>query len=187
MPRTAFEKLPEARRSALLDVAARHFAAHGFKGASLNAILGEAGVSKGVAYYYFDDKSDLLATVMESSWAEIAPVLPPEDPEPWPAMYRLYRARLEVLRARPWLAELARQPIPPEIEARLLPLVTTLATRWSSALRRGLVRRDLPADLVMSMLQGLSTAIDTWWVANPDATDAEADAAFAALRALVQG
>ncbi len=40
------------------------FVAHGYVGASLNRILDDAGISKGAAYYYFDDKADLYATAI---------------------------------------------------------------------------------------------------------------------------
>jgi AcrR family transcriptional regulator len=45
-----------------LEAAAKEFVAHGFEAASLNRILDDAGISKGAAYYYFDDKTDLYAT-----------------------------------------------------------------------------------------------------------------------------
>jgi AcrR family transcriptional regulator len=65
VPRQRFLNLPRADRDALLAIALRHFAAHGLEGASLNEILAEAEVSKGAYYYYFDDKEDLFATVLE--------------------------------------------------------------------------------------------------------------------------
>jgi AcrR family transcriptional regulator len=42
------------------------------RGASLNRILEQAGISKGSAYYYFDDKADVFLTVVQRYLLEIA-------------------------------------------------------------------------------------------------------------------
>ena len=57
MPRPRFNKLTAEKRESILEAAAKEFATHGFEGASLNQILSNAGISKGAAYYYFDDKA----------------------------------------------------------------------------------------------------------------------------------
>lgn len=186
MLRSPAAPLSAERHRQLLDVAGRHFAAYGPKGASLNRVLAEAGVSKGVAYYYFADKDDLLATVIEDAWAALAPHLPDDATTlRWEALQALHRAHLRLLRDRPWLAELARHPLPPAVEARLAPRLERLLALWPRALHAGLVRRDLPEPLVLAMIRGLDEAIDRWWVSAPEASWEEADAAFAALVAVV--
>ena len=65
MPRPRFLKLDEERRDTIMEAAAKVFAAEGYHGASINQILQNAGLSKGVAYYYFEDKADLFATTIE--------------------------------------------------------------------------------------------------------------------------
>jgi hypothetical protein len=49
------------------------------------------------------------------------------------------------------------------------------------------IRDDLPPELVVAMVQGLDGAIDRWWAEHPEATTAEASAAFASLKATVRG
>ena len=187
MIRAPLAPLSSDRHRQLLDVAGRHFASDGPRGASLNRILAEAGVSKGVAYYYFADKDDLLASVIEDAWAALAPHLPDEAaPLDWAALHRLHRAHLGLLRARPWLTELPRHELPPAVAARLQPSFVRLQALWPRALAAGLIRRDLPDALVMAMIRGLDEAIDRWWVATPEATWDDTDRAFAALRALVE-
>lgn len=185
MPRPRFNELPAARRRALLDVAGRRFAADG-PGASLNAILAEAGVPKGVAYYYFDDKADLYATVLEDAWAEVVPLWPRPDEPLWPALRRLYVANLAAIRARPWVVELARSNPPDAVVARLAPIAEALTTLWARVQAEG-IRPDLPPELLVQVVSGLDTAIDRWWAAHPDATDAQADAAFELLRTTLCG
>ena len=73
MPRPRFDKLPPDKRGRILEAAALEFAAHGFDGASLNRIISTAGISKGAAYYYFDDKADLYATVVLEGWRTLLP------------------------------------------------------------------------------------------------------------------
>ena len=67
MPRPRFETLDPERRHRILASAAESFRRGGLYGASLNDILAVAGISKGVFYYYFDDKLDLYATVVDEA------------------------------------------------------------------------------------------------------------------------
>ena len=62
-PLARFEKLDQEKKRDILEVAAAEFAASGFEGASLNQIIGNATISKGTFYYYFEDKFDLFGTV----------------------------------------------------------------------------------------------------------------------------
>jgi AcrR family transcriptional regulator len=64
MPFPRFSKLPLEKRERLMEAAAQEFAAYGFDDASLNRILETVQMSKGAAYYYFEDKVDLFFTVI---------------------------------------------------------------------------------------------------------------------------
>lgn len=66
--RTAAPTRPTGRdevRAAILDSAARHFAAHGTH-ASLRDIAADAGVNLGLIHRHFGNKDDLLAAVLTS-------------------------------------------------------------------------------------------------------------------------
>src|SRR5258708_8776667 len=65
MPFPRFDKLPQEKRERLLEIAAEEFAKHGFEDGSVNRILERAKMSKGAAYYYFEDKIDLFFTVVQ--------------------------------------------------------------------------------------------------------------------------
>jgi TetR/AcrR family fatty acid metabolism transcriptional regulator len=60
-----------SRRRRILDVAKRHFTAHGFKGTTLDAIAEEAGCAKGALYLEFADKETLLRAVVEETAAAV--------------------------------------------------------------------------------------------------------------------
>jgi AcrR family transcriptional regulator len=52
---------PEQRREQLATAAVEVLAAHGYRGASADAIVAQAGVSKGLLWHYFADLDDLMA------------------------------------------------------------------------------------------------------------------------------
>lgn len=61
MPTGTWDRLPQARRAAVIAAAEQEFAERGFSRGSLNTIAREAGVSKGSLFQYFEDKADLFA------------------------------------------------------------------------------------------------------------------------------
>ena len=65
MPTVTWERLPEARRRAVLEAAEAEFGLRGFSGGSLNVIARNAGVAKGSLFQYFTDKADLYAHLSE--------------------------------------------------------------------------------------------------------------------------
>jgi AcrR family transcriptional regulator len=85
----------EQSRSRILDAAERLFAARGFDATSTAAIATEAGVPKGLVFYYFSRKIDILTTLL----AERLPAHPLCDPagvsrkgDPADSLLRLARA-----------------------------------------------------------------------------------------------
>ena len=61
MPTPTWNRLPAARRDAIVAAAEAEFAENGFSRGSLNVIAREAGVAKGSLFQYFTDKLDLFA------------------------------------------------------------------------------------------------------------------------------
>lgn len=60
-----------AKRRAILDAARRVFVAHGFRGASMDLIVAEAGVSKPTVYHHFGSKERLFAAILEEAVEQI--------------------------------------------------------------------------------------------------------------------
>lgn len=204
MPRPRFQRLSEPERRHLLAVAARHFAADGFAHASLNQILADAGISKGAAYYYFDDKGDLFATVIEHAWEEMraelwrdgdfeALIERPAD-RFWADLEALYRRQLRLFQTHPDVWRMAKalpdtsDPSAARLQPRIDALMATILRFFTRAQERGLVRTDLPLDLLFGMMSALDGAIDRWVIDHPGVLDTDPELpgrTFAALRALV--
>ena len=55
----------DSSRERLIDAAAKVFSARGYRGATVNAILAEAGLSKGTFYWHFERKEDLFFALLE--------------------------------------------------------------------------------------------------------------------------
>jgi TetR/AcrR family transcriptional repressor of mexJK operon len=74
-PRPASPGRPKdlAKRAAILDAAQRMFTAHGFDGASMDQIAGEAGVSKLTVYSHFGDKDALFAAAVRGVCEALMP------------------------------------------------------------------------------------------------------------------
>jgi AcrR family transcriptional regulator len=84
MPSSTWDRLPPARRDAVLAAAEAEFGAQGFSRGSLNVIAREAGVSKGSLFQYFSDKGDLCAYLADIVCLRIRADLEPHIPGlPW--------------------------------------------------------------------------------------------------------
>jgi AcrR family transcriptional regulator len=55
----------QVTRAHLIEVATRLFAAHGYDGTSIEAVLADSGVSRGSLYHHFPGKDALFLAVME--------------------------------------------------------------------------------------------------------------------------
>ncbi|MBU2491482.1 MAG: TetR/AcrR family transcriptional regulator [Bacteroidetes bacterium] len=69
MPRSKeqFKEMREKTRSIILEKALLLFANKGFHGTSINDIANEAGISKGLAYNYFESKDAILQAIIDTA------------------------------------------------------------------------------------------------------------------------
>lgn len=202
MPRPRFEKLAPETRTRILETAAEGFAESGFE-VSYNAIIQRTGLSKGVMYYYFDDKEDLYLTVVGDALARLRAVVGPwpgaADSESfWNELQRMYVALLAFLDAEPRAMALARGFIEAAGSSKLIRSRAALrgeATQWIRALlldgqRCGAVRADLPLDLMVVSTFGLMAGVDRWvmghWPLPRDSWEALAEELLGLVRRVLE-
>ena len=97
-PATAAARRPDATRQKLLERAFEEIHRNGFRAASLDSILADAGVTKGALYHHFENKAELGYAVVEEvvrPWLaqRWRPVL--EADNPLDAAIKLIRERLD--------------------------------------------------------------------------------------------
>ena len=177
MPRPRFNKLPAEKRERILEAAAKEFAANGYDGASLNHILDEAGISKGAAYYYFDDKADLYATTILHYSQELMSVADPAQFSAdgfWDELTAIYRHQFTSFAERPWVFGVVKAGGSLSVETMT---EGPLAELWQQAqfllvqlLRRGqelgVIRTDLPEELLLALVVAIDMAHDRWLFAH---------------------
>ena len=179
MPRPRFSKLPAKKRERILEAAAKEFAANGYDGASLNQILNQAGISKGAAYYYFDDKADLYVTTILHYMQELMSETL-SDPAHftaanfWDELTAIYRHQFTSYAERPWVFGVVKAGGSLSIETLAQ---GPLAELWQQAefllvqlLQRGrelgVIRTDLPEELLLSLVIAVDDAHDRWLFAH---------------------
>lgn len=179
MPRPRFNKLPAKKRERILEAAAKEFAAYGYDGASLNQILDKAGISKGAAYYYFDDKADLYATTILHYSQELMADLSYDLAQFtavnfWDELTAVYRQQFTSYAERPWVFGVAKAG--GSLTTEMLE-TGPLAELWEQAqfilaqlIQRGrelgIIRTDMPEDLLLSLLIAVDDTHDRWLFAH---------------------
>jgi AcrR family transcriptional regulator len=175
MPRPRFDKLDPKRRAAILDIASVEFAEHGYEAASYNRIIERSGLSKGAIYYYFDDKEDLYATVLRDALQRLVldhgNIRAAADAFSfWHELEFWTRRSLVAFQKDPHAVGLARsllKAMSRGVAGGVVADLRRFARAWMDELIDagqdvGAIRRDLPKELLASVLAGLEEGIDLW-------------------------
>ena len=188
MPYPRFNKLPVEKREQLLDIAAQEFAKYGFEDASVNRILEQAHMSKGAAYYYFEDKVDLFCTVIQCAMERLQLIDTQLDPATlttetfWPTFAERHREPLLRSFEQPWLfaslraagclspTALQKEPLP-SIAQQIVAYAMSFVARGQEL---GLIRDDVPDELLFDWKVALDSASDHWLLARWECLDREA-------------
>ena len=187
MPFPRFQKLPLEKRERLMEAAAQEFAAYGYDDASLNRILETVQMSKGAAYYYFEDKLELFFTVIHYCIERVKLDLK-LDPATltaetfWPTFAELHRQPLLRSYEQPWLfsAVRAAEHLPPAaLEREPLATFARQVRTWMLNLVKrgqelGVIRTDLSEELIFAWIAALDDASDHWLLAHWSELDREA-------------
>jgi AcrR family transcriptional regulator len=176
MANPRFDRLDPERRDALLSAAADEFAQHGYAAASVNRIIERAGSSKGSVYYYFENKADLLATVVEEAydWVLAEAAWPRMDTLTadtfWSRLFEVTQTSTRILKRETWQMRVLRsffrlreEPAAREATAGLMDrgrrIISEFLARGQDL---GVVRTDLPTELLVEMYLAADTAGDRW-------------------------
>jgi len=200
MPRSRFDRLSPEKREQILRAAGREFAEHGYVGATMQAILSQAGISAGAAYYYFDNKADLFAAVIAFHMdvllepAMRAPAIQDRD-----SFWKAFLGSVELALGQKYddhkLAAALRRAWMMSRELRERPEIAQQFERNELLLRDlvalgrkvGAIRTDLPCDLVVRCVLALNDAFDDWMADMPaDTATAEVTHAIAAFRRFLE-
>ena len=180
MARNRFKNLDPGKQEAILRAAGEEFAEKGFEAASINRIILKSGMSKGSVYYYFEDKADLFATVLERSvqrimeeigWFSLE-VLGPD--EFWDALLELTRRSVEFIQRDDWWMRVGRSVHRLRFESGggvAMERLHDLGQGWwngiiSRGQALGVIRTDLPLELLVAIAVGADEGGDRWMVEN---------------------
>lgn len=185
MPSKRFADLDQDRRERILSAAATEFAGRGYEASSVNRIIAEAGISKGSLYYYFDDKADLFATVLEQATERMmrASGMPRADALTvdtfWNTFRDVWRRSMEYLDSNEWYVRLARSfhhfrraaPDSPALQRLSEQSRTTLSDLLARGQTLGVVRKDLPLELLVDAARAVDEAGGQWLLEHWHASD----------------
>lgn len=124
-------RIQQRNREAILDAALDVFSRHGFRGATLDQIAAEAGLSKPNLLYYFDGKEDIHVTLLSQlmeTWLDPLVTLDP-DGDPVEEILAYVQRKLDMARDLPRESRLFAGEIlqgaprmRPQLEGHLKPL-----------------------------------------------------------------
>jgi AcrR family transcriptional regulator len=155
MPKQTFFNLPDDKRELLVQIALEEFAANDYEVASLSKIVARAGISKGSAYQYFEDKADLYMYLLAMGRQQKSEYMARRSmPEGDLDMFTYLRWLLEEMTvfelANPLLAQLSYRMMraPSAIKARVIGQAqadtrTYFVKLIRQAMKQGSVRKDV--------------------------------------------
>ncbi|HPE66716.1 MAG TPA: TetR/AcrR family transcriptional regulator [Synergistales bacterium] len=195
--RSRSRKLDEEKRRNLMDAAIEEIAANGIEGASYNRIIERSGLSKGVVYYYFENKESLYKTVLEEVErqfiAAVGTLRIPDDKDAfWDVCDMHYTKALKFAASNLRIVDVARSFIEPACSPSMDkgPVFESLqrAERWTRCVLRkgqelGALRQDVDFELLRNVVQAVGYTMDSWLFdklrSEPDAVDIERFVSFA--------
>jgi AcrR family transcriptional regulator len=179
MPNARFHKLTPEKQAHILDTAAKAFAQHGVEGASINQILVEAGMSKGAAYYYFENKADLFDTAARHCWDAFVrhvdfSLKGVTAKTFWPRVCEIQQHAAAHMAEDPVITTVAKSLWRKDSQLSDTGAIAEIV-EWTRGWIRemvtkgqqlGLIRKDLPLDLIVGIVAAADQAVDYYLAHN---------------------
>src|SRR5215831_5300806 len=155
-------------RQRIVDAARAHFFSHGFRSVTMDDLAGELGISKKTLYTYFPGKFDLLEAVLADKLTSVEATLREitrAHPDDFPATLRelLAGTQRELDEIKPPFVRDMRQKAPDVfklVERRRAALIQRYMGKFFvDGQRLGMVRRDVPAKLIIEILLAMVQSI----------------------------
>jgi AcrR family transcriptional regulator len=158
----------DPNRQRIVDAARIHFFSHGFRSVTMDDLAEELGISKKTLYAHFPGKFDLLEAVLADKFASVEAMLKQltcADSHDFPATLRelLAGTHRELDEIKPPFVRDMRQKAPEVfklVERRRAALIQRYFGKFFvEGQRAGMVRKDVPARLMIEMLLALVQSI----------------------------
>src|SRR5213595_4040332 len=158
----------DPNRQRIVDAARVHFFSHGFRNVTMDDLAEELGISKKTLYAHFPGKIDLLESVLAVKFQGVERMLKEvtgAQPHDFPATLRelLAGTQRELDEIKPPFVRDMRQKAPQVfqvIERRRAALFQQyFGNLLLAGQRAGMVRKDVPANLIIEILLAIVQAI----------------------------
>jgi AcrR family transcriptional regulator len=155
-------------RQRIVDAARAHFFSHGFRSVTMDDLAEELGISKKTLYAHFPGKIELLEAVLADKFAGVEAKLKEATrahPHDFPATLHalLANTQRELDEIKPPFVRDMRQKAPhvfKVVERRRAALIERSFGRlFIEGQRAGMVRKDVPARLIIEILLAMVQAI----------------------------
>lgn len=153
-------RIQQRNRARILEAALDVFARHGYRGATLDQIAGQAGLSKPNILYYFNGKEEIHVTLLNQlmdTWLAPMREIDPEG-QPLAEILRYVQRKLDMSREYPRESRLFANEIlqgaprmGPHLERGLKPLVDETAAILEGWMESGRLARTDPRHLIFSI------------------------------------
>lgn len=153
-------RIQRRNRKRILDAALEVFSQHGFRGATLDQIAAEAGLSKPNILYYFSGKEEIHVTLLNAlmdTWLDPLREIDPEG-DPLEELLRYVHRKLDMSREYPRESRLFANEIihgaprmGPDLETVLKPLLEQSAAMIDGWVAEGRIAPVDPRHLIFSI------------------------------------
>ncbi len=161
---SAFNKLSADKQDRILNAAFKEFAAQGYELASTNRIVQEAGISKGMLFYYFESKWGLYCFSVDYGIdymrREYVDLLDDEETDFLKKLKHASEVKLELYVRSPHLFNFMGSVVldhevnlPESLSNRLTEVQSTAYSKLFSNIDTTLFRNDLPAKQIVKLIQ----------------------------------